>query len=331
MKSSTVLLAWVARKGRVSSSAVAKHLGISRQAAHKKLRALEQAGQVNPVSAGRTAAWEAVGETEQHRYATRGLAEDRVYRELMASSRVLAKLGAAARRILAYAFTEMLNNAIDHSGAKTVTVKLGRTQKRVWFEVADGGRGAFERVREDRKLASVEDALAELSKGKVTTAPEAHSGEGIFFTSKCVDRFELMANGLHWIVDNTREDHTVLESPRRRGTLVRCEIEASTRRDLAAVFAAYTVDDAFLRSRIVVKLFTHGTEFVSRSEARRLLEGLDQFREVVLDFTEVEAIGQGFADEVLRVWPRRHPETTITWANASRPVSYMLRRALAPR
>ena len=52
--------------------------------------------------------------------------------------------------------------------------------------------------------------------------------------------------------------------------------------------------------------------YVSRSEAKLLLSRLEQFRDVELDFAGVDTVGQGFADEVFRVWPLVHPNTTIT-------------------
>lgn len=55
-----------------------------------------------------------------------------------------------------------------------------------------------------------------------------------------------------------------------------------------------------------MKLFEHGTQFVSRSEARRLMHGLKKFKKVTLDFRGVKGVGQGFADEVFRVWPAAH-------------------------
>jgi len=89
-----------------------------------------------------------------------------------------------------------------------------------------------------------------------------------------------------------------------------------------------TRDLEFDRTRIVVRLFAHGTTFVSRSEAKRLLQNLDRFREVVLDFAGVDAIGQGFADEVFRVWARAHAGTRLVPVNMLEPVDFMVSRAL---
>ena len=53
------------------------------------------------------------------------------------------------------------------------------------------------------------------------------------------------------------------------------------RRTTSEVFASYSDDDfAFARTRPSVKLAEIGTAFVSRSEAKRLLDRLESFAEV---------------------------------------------------
>ena len=84
----------------------------------------------------------------------------------------------------------------------------------------------------------------------------------------------------------------------------------------------------FSRTRTVVKLFAIGTEFVSRSQAKRLLHGLTNFREVVLDFTGVDIVGQGFADEIFRIWAREHPEVNLVPTEMNDAVAFMVERAL---
>ena len=77
-----------------------------------------------------------------------------------------------------------------------------------------------------------------------------------------------------------------------------------------------------------MKLFEIGARFVSRSEAKRLLHGLERFREVVLDFARVTEVGQGFADELFRVWAGAHPDTQLRPTNAVPEVRFMIERAL---
>lgn len=55
-------------------------------------------------------------------------------------------------------------------------------------------------------------------------------------------------------------------------------------------------------SRVRVKLFELGVEFVSRSEAKRLVRGLERFEEVEVEVDGVLGGGQGFVDELVRVW-----------------------------
>ncbi len=76
-----------------------------------------------------------------------------------------------------------------------------------------------------------------------------------------------------------------------------------------------------------VTLLSIGVRLISRSEAKRLLAGLNRFAQVVLDFTGVEEIGQGFADEVVRVWARAHPKVRLKPVNMSEAVAFMVRRA----
>ena len=58
--------------------------------------------------------------------------------------------------------------------------------------------------------------------------------------------------------------------------------------------------------------------------------GLEKFRSVELDFGHVENIGQGFADEVFRVYVAAHPGTALRAVNASPAVHAMIRHASHP-
>ena len=203
------------------------------------------------------------------------------------------------------------------------TVELG---------VEDEGVGIFRHLRDRLGLESELAALQELSKGKATTMPSRHSGEGIFFTSKAANRFEVASGALHWVVDNRRDDVAAGElDPPVRGTRVRVEVDPAGARDLAAVFGEYTEDFEFSRTRTIVRLFAIGTEFVSRSEAKRLARGLERFREVVIDFEGVRLVGQGFADEVFRVWSSAHPEVRLIPVGMSEPITFMIERARRAR
>jgi len=237
-----------------------------------------------------------------------------------------------ALEIARYAFTELVNNAADHSGGTKVSIRWEPRGDLLRAEIGDDGIGAFERIRIARALPDHRTALAEVSKGKVTTQPDRHSGQGLFFTSRAVNYFDLQANGLRWIIDNRRGDFALGSSSYAPGTLAIFEVDAVTTRRLEDVFRPFTDEElGFSRSAVRVKLFEHGSSFVSRSEAKRLLAGLERFAEIELDFDKVESVGQGFAAEVFRVWAKQHPEVRLTPTKMNDGVALMIGRAAAIR
>ncbi len=66
---------------------------------------------------------------------------------------------------------------------------------------------------------------------------------------------------------------------------------------------------------------------ISRSEARRLLEGHERRSTITLDFEGVERIGQAFADEIFRVFANEHAAVELIAVNALPEVQQMIRRA----
>lgn len=313
---------------RITSGTVASAAGVTRQAAHRELSRMVAEGALFPEGAGRSAHYVAKRTAVVLERAREGLAEDALYRELLAELPPLTDLPHRAERILHYAFTEMVNNAIDHSAGSVVRCAVRVDDERVHVSIRDDGVGAFERVRRAFDLAAPIDAIGEISKGKTTTDAERHSGQGIFFTSKAVDAFELASGGLRWMIDNRRGDNAIGAAEPEAGTRVSFEIDRATQRELRALFDEYTTELEFDKTRTVVRLFAYGTSFVSRSEAKRLLSGLERFREVTMDFAGVDAVGQGFADEVFRVWSRGHAGTRIVPVNMIEPVRFMVTRAL---
>ena len=228
--------------------------------------------------------------------------------------------------ILDFAVTEMLNNAIDHSGGTGVIVRWFVDATRIAFEVEDDGVGAFRHMRESRGLATDFDAIGEIAKGKQTSAPDRHSGLGIYFTSRMSSQFILSSGHLVWNVDNRRRDEGIgwLEHE-RKGTLVRCEVDTSTSVVPLEVFRGFSDPTTFglNRSTIRVSLFSNGT-FVSRSEAKRLAAHLETYGVVELDFAGVDQVGQGFVDELFRVWQSAHLATRLVPVNANPAILAMI-------
>ncbi len=68
---------------------------------------------------------------------------------------------------------------------------------------------------------------------------------------------------------------------------------------------------------------------ISRSQARRIMSGLEKFKTIILDFSGVETVGQAFADDVFRVWKNRHAGVKIVPKNMNENVVFMIKRAIA--
>lgn len=255
-----------------------------------------------------------------------GLEEHKVW--LAVRDALSLDLALPVNDLLPYVFMEMLNNAIDHSEGTTVEISAEITDDTWSFGIQDNGIGVFRKVRDFRGLSNDIESVGELTKGKLTSAPSRHSGEGIFFSSKFADHFSLSANSLIWQVDTLLNDQAVGESSVTAGTLVEFSIAARTLKNSEQIFKTFTEDGRFNISNPRIKLFEIGTEFLSRSEAKRLLIGLEKFETIELDFKGVEKVGQAFVDEVFRVWQLDHPSVRIEWPNANSAVKFMIERGL---
>lgn len=275
-----------------------------------------------------------LGKTIKKRLANIDLEEYEVFDAIKKEQPFINTLRENVQSVLAYAFSEMLNNAIEHSGSKNIEVEIKQQKDALTFVVKDFGIGVFRNVMTKRGLSSELEAIQDLLKGKTTTAPQAHSGEGIFFTSKAGDIFILESYGLRLRIDNVIDDVFVEEVKSEvRGTQVTFQIGTKSKRHLSAVFAAYQVDPeepAFDQTEVQIKLYTMGTIYVSRSQARRVLVGLDKFRRIILDFDKVPTVGQAFADEIFRVFLSRHPEIEIAPVNMNDAVKFMVDRVEKP-
>ncbi len=317
----------------ITSGDVARTAGVSRQAASYHLSRMVERGELLHEGMGRGGRYRRTTYMTFH-YNLEGLKEDEVWTQENAELRRRDPKILDNRHIppiLNFAFTEMLNNAIDHSRGTRVDVRWYLNENFIAFEVADDGVGAFRNMAETRSLESEFDAIGELSKGKQTTLPQAHSGLGIYFTSRMVDRFVLSSGHFSWIVDRRRDDVAVeWFEIARHGTLARCEIDADTTLTQVEVFDDFAPPSrpGANRSRLRVSLFERGPNFVSRTEAKRLAAELDSFDEVDIDFSGVAQVGQGFIDELFRVWQVAHPNTRLVATHTNPAVDALLRITL---
>jgi len=320
----------IAADGHRVGTRLAQACGLSRQVANGYLQALVRDGLVSAEGTTLARVYRLEALEVERRYPCEGLQEDLVWRELI--SPIVARLAQNVRDIWHYAATEMINNAIDHSGTREVQVSA--RMNALWTEVvvADEGEGIFVKIQRALNLHDAREAILELAKGKLTTAPEQHSGEGIFFTSRALDCFEIESHHLRFSHAPRADDAIAEQAADTPGTRVRMRLTNDSPRVLRSVFVAFTDPEEYSFDKTVVPLRLaqyEGEKLVSRSQAKRVAQRFDRFKRVELDFAGVSEIGQAFADELFRVFAAAHPAIRITPTNTEPAVAQMIRRAVA--
>jgi anti-sigma regulatory factor (Ser/Thr protein kinase) len=243
------------------------------------------------------------------RYALAGLQEDVPWHRDFAPFFVLPH---SVARMAQHAFSELLNNAIDHSGGSSVTVSMRQTALQLQLLVSDDGCGVFERIQQNFAIDDPTLAMLELSKGKLTSLPDAHSGHGLFFTSRLADVFDLHANRLSFQFRGWDRRTWYRGKPMpRQGTSVYVAIALDTPRTLNGVLRAHSADGdsyGFETTQVPLQLITGGaTGLESRAQAKRVAARLSAFRRAEVDFSGISDVGHGFADELFRVFSRQNP------------------------
>lgn len=315
-------------------SVTAEQFQVSRQTVSRYLKALVDEGQLKFVGNTRARKYELVT-TVSHSdkiAVTPELEEHIVWRESIAP--YLSDVKDSVLEICEYGFTEMVNNVVSHSDATELTVSVERDPVSVSLMVIDNGIGIFTRLQQAFDYDDPRHALLELSKGKLTSDADRHTGEGIFFTSRMVNDFSIWSGSLFYARLNRGDDWLIEVEDRRRrdGTAVDMRILTDSTLTTRAVFDEHASGEMldFSKTHVPILLARYEREsLLSRSQARRVLARFDRFKEVLLDFRGVEFIGQAFADEIFRVFHQEHPEIDIIPLNASPAIKAMISRVEA--
>ena len=238
------------------------------------------------------------------------------------------------QELFSYGVTEMVNNVIDHSGGKSMRIGLEKTAVSLTIAVSDNGVGIFNKISAALKLPDPRESILDLIKGKFTTDPKRHTGEGIFFTSRAFDRFSIASSNLLFFHTSLRDDWSMTAQKKSvKGTVVTMSLLLPAKRKLIEVFTPYSSgpeDYRFARTRVPLSLATLIEEsLMSRSSAKRVLARIDRFDEVIMDFAGIRSVGQAFADEIFRVFALAHPHVRLIPVNANEQVTSMIRRAQA--
>ncbi|MEO9163785.1 MAG: DUF4325 domain-containing protein [Casimicrobiaceae bacterium] len=306
------------------------HFDITRQAVNKHLRRLIAENVITLSGKTRGRVYKLCATTARTRsyHITAEISESDVWRDDIAP--VLGEMPENVKDIWHHGFTEMFNNAIDHSGGTRITVDMKKTAAYTQMNIIDNGVGIFKKIQLALGLLDARHAVLELAKGKLTTDPARHSGEGIFFTSRMFDVFQILSGGVFYSHDFGSEEEWLLEASQKASTLVFMRLHNHTARTQRRIFDQYTTDDGdyrFNKTVVPVELAQYGDDkLVSRSQAKRLMSRVEIFKTVILDFKGVATIGQAFGDEIFRVFAQQHPALGLDWIHANSEVKRMIER-----
>lgn len=337
------ILQLIRQKGKITSNEITNSVGVSRQYVNIVISDLIAEKEAVKLGGTRNAFYvskdyiskypDVIPTIFKKTYKNKSLEEHKVLLEIEERFPKLAQLPENIKNIFIFAFSEMFNNAIEHSQSKNISIEVSVRDKNLSFIVNDSGIGVFRNIIKKKHLKSETEAIQDVLKGKTTTMPKSHSGEGIFFTSKAGDVFILDSFGYKLAINTIKSDISIHRLPlKKRGTRVIFRINVNSNRHLNNVFKKYTnlldeSDYGFDKTEIRVKLFTTSGIHISRSQARRILAGLEKFKIILFDYEKVPMVGQAFADEIYRVFQESHPDIRFENENMSEGVRFMIERA----
>lgn len=311
---------------------VAARLSLSRRSAQALLRKLEATQWLVREGTRRRPRFRP-GPLRQvvQRYALEGLQEDLPWSRDFAPNFTLPR---EIARLAQHAFTELLNNAVDHSGGTQVTVSMRQTPAHLQLLVSDDGCGLFHSIEQSFDIGEPTLAMLELAKGRLSSQPQRHSGLGLLVTSQLADVFDLRANAhgfqrRAWSTTPWHPMPTAAPLAGRPGTSIYLAIALDTSRTLDSVQRSLSADGrsfAFDRVQVPLRLLAGDSQPVlaSRAEARRVASRLAGFRRAEIDFTGLSEIGHAFAHELFAVIRREQPDLELVPIGAAPPVAEML-------
>ena len=144
-----------------------------------------------------------------------------------------------------------------------------------------------------------------------------------------MDKFLISSDGKIFTYnkyDETNRDTDIIADKwTKTGTAIYMSLSNYSNKRAMDIFNSFSsVEGGFSRTSIPLRNI-YDTPPVARSQAKRLAYRLDDFEEVVLDFEDIEAIGQGFAHELFKVFASEHPQTALIPINANENVQKMIK------
>ena len=303
------------------SKVVAETLGISTNTVYIYLNELIEKGIIEKEKRGSYKLIDSRYEYTFKRSEGDLISDTRPYEECL--EKRIEHLSDNIKHIWSYSLSEMVNNVIDHSNAENMKVIIVQNYLTTSVLLVDDGVGIFEKIKNHFGLSNLDEAICELFKGKLTTDEANHSGEGIFFTSKMMDRFFISSSGKIFTTSKFDDDAILDMNANVQGTCVLMLLSNFTHKTPKEIFDQYSdIEGGFVTTKIPLKNIFDAAP-VSRSQAKRVCNRLEKFEEAILDFDGIEWIGQGFAHQIFVVFKNAHPNISIVPINMSDSVESM--------
>lgn len=308
---------------------VSAQFGISPNTVFKYITDLVSQGVVEKVGRGK---YKLVQKQEVHLIAREEMCREEIIQRHYLDE-YIKPLSGNIRDIWGYAFSEMMNNVIEHSEATKAYIIVRQDFLKTVVAIMDNGVGIFDKIKVHFDLDSLDDAVAELFKGKVTTDSANHSGEGIFFSSKMMDDF-FVVSSKKVFSDNrfgktSYKDFSAFNGRMfEHGTAVVMALSNSSAKVSSEIFNQYTSDSGdFDRTALPLQNMFDSYP-VSRSQAKRVCSGLDRFKYIQFDFSGLEWVGHSFIHQIFVVYQREHPDIRISAINVNDDVKKVFRHVL---
>lgn len=266
----------------------------------------------------------------------KGTEAHQVWEEYMKDS--FFSLSQSVLEICHYGFLEIFNNACRYSGGKGIVVKTVWKKDSLELSITDDGQGIFQSVQKTLGLNDIRESVLPLTKGSFSTLPDQHAGRGLFLVSRLFDVFGLFSGGLFYCKDNLGDDWYLEKRKiaKLKGTRVTLAIRFDCERTAKQVTDRYSEESletgAIDKTEILIKLSQmEGEPYISRLQAKRVLEGAQKFCRVVLDFQNIPTVGQAFVDEVFGEFCFCHPQIKVEIIHANKDVQFMIDKTLSPK
>jgi len=175
MLTKETILSLAKENERLFASDLVAQFSVSRQYVNRLVQELVASGQLVKANVTRGAFYvlpefanqrpEIFFPTFKKRLKNVGLEEDKVFQMIEDELPALRSIPGNIHSIVLYAFSEMLNNAIDHSQSDEILVILSIKSETIEFSIEDFGIGVFRNVMQKRNLNSEIEAIQDILKG----------------------------------------------------------------------------------------------------------------------------------------------------------------------